>query len=139
MGLIVQHDEIITLLKELRNYNGDELIIYTTLKTSQPFYVRMNYLDLDNYIVQGVWLAISETDIKLVPVDQLGKLQDEAMVIEKNEIANFTIKKNLLLYTISITDLKGNTIQFRASSTILGNKTHHEDFLNVLKKKNDWF
>lgn len=134
MGLIVQHDEIISLLKKLDIYNGDELIIYVTLKVSQPLYVRMNYLNLDNYIVQGAWLAINDNDIKILPVNQLGKLTDDVSVICQDDIDDFSIKKNLLLYTISIADLKGSVVQFRVSSKVLGNKKHHEDFLKLLNK-----
>ncbi|EIB6117679.1 hypothetical protein RV11_GL000584 [Enterococcus phoeniculicola] len=134
MGLIVQHDEIISLLKKLDIYNGDELIIYVTLKVSQPLYVRMNYLNLDNYIVQGAWLAINDNDIKILPVNQLGKLIDDVSVICQDDIDDFSIKKNLLLYTISIADLKGSVVQFRVSSKVLGNKKHHEDFLKLLNK-----
>ncbi|EPI27195.1 hypothetical protein [Enterococcus faecalis] len=134
MGLIVQHDEIISLLKKLDIYNGDELIIYVTLKVSQPLYVRMNYLNLDNYIVQGAWLAINDNDIKILPVNQLGKLIDDVSIICQDDIDDFSIKKNLLLYTISIADLKGSVVQFRVSSKVLGNKKHHEDFLKLLNK-----
>lgn len=134
MGLIVQHDEIISLLKKLDIYNGDELIIYVTLKVSQPLYVRMNYLNLENYIVQGAWLAINDNDIKILPVNQLGKLVDDVSVICQDDIDDFSIKKNLLLYTISIADLKGSVVQFRVSSKVIGNKKHHEDFLKLLNK-----
>ncbi|MBV7390391.1 MULTISPECIES: hypothetical protein [Enterococcus] len=134
MGLIVQHDEIISFLKELEIYSGEELIIYVTLKTTQPLYVRMNYLNLDNYIVQGAWLAISEKDIKILPVNQLGKLVDNVSVIYRDDIADFIIKKNFLLYSISITDLKDNVVQFNVSSKVLGNKNHHKDFVKLLNK-----
>lgn len=132
MGLIVQHEEIISLLKELNIYNGDELIIYVTLKASQPLYIRMNYLDLNNYIVQGAWLAISDEDIKFIPVNQLGKLVNNISIINHNDIQYFGIKKNLLQYTISIIDLEDNVVQLRVSSRVLGNKTHHKDFLKLL-------
>ncbi|ETD05690.1 hypothetical protein N568_0101055 [Lactococcus garvieae TRF1] len=134
MSMIVQHNEIISLLKELKIYNGDELIIYVTLKTSQPLYVRMNYLNLDNYIVQGAWLAINDNEVKVLPVNQLGRLVDNISVICRDDIHDFSIKKNLLLYTISMIDLKGNVVQFKASSKVLGNKNHHEDFLKLLNK-----
>jgi hypothetical protein len=136
LGLIVQHEEIISELKSQSSYVGDELIVYATLKQKQPLYVRMNYLNFDNYIVEGSWIAVSENEIKILPVDQLGRLIEEIIVIPKRDIANFSIKKNLLLYTMTITDTKGTSVQFRVASKVLGNKIHHEDFLKLLKKSN---
>ena len=135
MSFIVQHDEIISILKKLDIYNGDELIIYVTLKTSQPIYVRMDYLNLDNYIVRGAWLAVAEKDVKILPVNQFGKLQEEITIIPQSDISSLTIKKNLLLYTISITDLSGNVVKFRVSSKVLGNKNHHTDFVKLKKTR----
>ncbi len=135
MGLIVQHDEIVELLKKKNMYHGDELIVYVTLKSVKPLYVKMNYLNLDNYIVQGAWLAISTADLKVISVNQLGKLQEDITVIPFEEIGSFTIKKNILLYTISIKDLQDNLVEFKISSKILGNKNHHIDFLKLLAKK----
>lgn len=134
MGFITQHAEIISKLKEFDAYNGDEFIVYATLKTSKPLYVKMNYLNIENYIVQGAWLCVSNDDIKILPVTQLGKLQNSFLTIPKNEVSSFEIKKNLLLYTISITDLKNNTIQFKVAKKVVGNKSHQKDFAKLLKK-----
>ncbi|EIP8083287.1 hypothetical protein AAFA72_000738 [Enterococcus faecalis] len=134
MGIIVQHDEIISVLKQLDIYNEDELIIYATLKTSQPLYIRMNELDLRNYIVEGVWLAISTNDVKILPVNQLGKLQEEVTIISKKDLASLSIKKNLLLYTITMKDLGGNSISFKVSSRIIGNRNHHLDFVKLVER-----
>lgn len=134
MGLIVQHDELISGLKNLDIYKGDELIIYTTLKTHQPFYTKMNYLALDNYIVTGVWLALNEAYIHVFPVNQLGKLKREVITIPRNDISSLNIKKNLLVYTITIKDIKGNIVEFRALSRVLGNKKHHEDFMVLIQQ-----
>ncbi|WP_429948752.1 hypothetical protein IGJ55_002757 [Enterococcus sp. AZ170] len=134
MGLIVQHDDIIALLKKLNIYNGDELIIYATLKTSKPFYVKMNYLNLDKYIVQGVWLAVSKEDVKFLTVSQLGKLHKEVITIPHEDISDFNVKKNLLLYTISITDWQKNVVQFKVASKVFGNKKHHADFIELINQ-----
>ncbi|NSV98676.1 hypothetical protein FKY93_13120 [Enterococcus faecalis] len=133
MGLIVQHDEIISVLKQLDIYNEDELIIYATLKTSQPLYMRVNELDLRNYIVEGAWLAISKNDVKILPVNQLGKLQEEVTVIYKKDLTDFSIKKNLFLYTITMKDLEGNSVIFKVSSRVVGNRNHHLDFVKLVK------
>lgn len=135
MGLIVQHDEIVLLLKKMGMYNGDELIVYVTVKSIKPLYVKMNYLNLDNYIVQGAWLAVSKKDLKVIPVNQLGKLQEDINVIPFEEISSFTINKKLFLYIISIKDLQDNLVEFRIASKVLGNKNHHSDFLELLNKK----
>lgn len=134
MSLIVQHDEIISLLKKMAIYNGDELIVYVTVKSLKPLYVRLNYLNLDNYIVQGAWLAVSKEAVKIIPVNQLGKLQEDISVIPTEDIGDFRIKKNLLLSTISITDMQGNVVQFKVASKVLGNKNHHSDFLELVKQ-----
>ncbi|HCT8104593.1 hypothetical protein CYQ27_04110 [Enterococcus faecalis] len=133
MGLIVQHDEIISVLKQLDIYNEDELIIYATLKTSQPLYMRVNELDLRNYIVEGAWLAISKNDVKILAVNQLGKLQEEVTVISKKDLASLSIKKNLFLYTITMKDLEGNSVSFKVSSRVVGNRNHHLDFVKLVK------
>ncbi|EPN5990358.1 hypothetical protein ACT0K6_000160 [Enterococcus faecalis] len=133
MGLIVQHDEIISVLKQLDIYNEDELIIYATLKTSQPLYMRVNELDLRNYIVEGAWLAISKNDVKILAVNQLGKLQEEVTVISKKDLASLSIKKNLFLYTITMKDLEGNSVSFKVSSRVVGNRNHHLDFIKLVK------
>ncbi|EGO6739797.1 hypothetical protein NFW93_002047 [Enterococcus faecalis] len=134
MGIIVQHDEIIYVLKQLDIYNEDELILYATLKTSQPLYIRMNELDLRNYIVEGVWLAISTNDVKILPVNQLGKLPEEATIISKKDLASLSIKKNLLLYTITMKDLEGNSVSFKISSRVVGNRNHHLDFVKLVER-----
>ncbi|HDV0789787.1 hypothetical protein NG861_00045 [Enterococcus faecalis] len=133
MGLIVQHDEIISVLKQLDIYNEDELIIYATLKTSHPLYMRVNELDLRNYIVEGAWLAISKNDVKILAVNQLGKLQEEVTVISKKDLASLSIKKNLFLYTITMKDLEGNSVSFKVSSRVVGNRNHHLDFIKLVK------
>lgn len=133
MGLIVQHDEIISVLNQLDIYNEDELIIYATLKTSQPLYMRVNELDLRNYIVEGAWLAISKNDVKILAVNQLGKLQEEVTVISKKDLASLSIKKNLFLYTITMKDLEGNSVSFKVSSRVVGNRNHHLDFIKLVK------
>lgn len=132
MGLIVQHDDIINGLKQLDIYNGDELIIYATLKNHQPLYTRMNYLDLNNYVITGVWLAISENYVHILPVDQLGKLKKEVITISRED-TSLSIKKNLLLYTLYLEDIEKNIVEFRVSSNIVGNKKHHADFVKLLK------
>ena len=133
MGIIVQHDEIISVLKQLDIYNEDELIIYATLKTSQPLYTRMNELDLRNYIVEGVWLAVSINDVKILPVNQLGKLKEAVTIISKKDLASLSIKRNLFLYTITMKDLKGNSVSFKVSSRIIGNRNHHLDFIKLVE------
>lgn len=134
MGIIVQHDEIISVLKQLDIYNEDELIVYATLKTSQPLYIRMNELDLRNYIAEGVWLAVSANNVKILPVNQLGKLKEAVTIISKKDLAGLSIKKNLLLYTITMKDLEGNSVSFKISSRVVGNRNHHLDFVKLVER-----
>lgn len=134
MGIIIQHDEIISVLKQLEIYNEDELIVYATLKTSKPLYIRMNEIDLRNYIVEGVWLAIGKNDVKILPVNQLGKLQEEVTIISKKDLTSLSIKKNLLLYTITMKDLEGNSVSFKISSRVVGNRNHHLDFVKLVER-----
>lgn len=133
MGLIVQHEEVISGLKQLGSYNEQTLIVYATLKRYQPLYVKMNYMDLNNYVVTGSWLAISDSFVQICPVDQLGKLTQEVISISRDDTL-LRIKKNLLLYTLFVKDAKGRSIEFRVSSRVLGNRQHHEDFLKLLEK-----
>lgn len=93
----------------------------------------MNELDLRNYIVEGVWLAVSKNDVKILPVNQLGKLQEVVTVISKKDLDSLSIERNLFLYTITMKDLKGNSAIFKVSSRIVGNRNHHLDFIKLVE------
>lgn len=125
MALITQQEDIIEHLKQNQLYSGDENIIYATLKKS--------WLNI-SYIVEGVWLAISPSKVIILPVNQMGKLTENVIVIDQSDLKTIEIKKNLLMYTLRIVNNKDEDMKFRVSSTVIGNKHHKENFEVLLNK-----
>lgn len=126
MSLIPQHSEMISLLKENNLSDGNDKIIYVTVKKNpwkQAFF--------KDYVVEGYWLCFNSYGLTFIDTTMMGKITGAGQTFKPEEIGKISLKKGLVLYTLRISDRDGEESVFRVASSVLGNKRHYEDFLKI--------